>query len=80
MFSPTRAITDRLLNYARGLRFPKLLVLTLVLFAIDFVVPDFIPFADEVLLGLVAALLATIRKSRREQPAVVEAPRLEQVR
>jgi len=43
---------QRLLNYAARLRFPKLLALTGILFLADLVVPDAIPFIDEILLGL----------------------------
>jgi hypothetical protein len=46
------------------LRFPKLFLITAALFAIDFVVPDFIPFADEVLLGLATALLGSWRNRK----------------
>ncbi|HTI51521.1 MAG TPA: DUF6116 family protein [Planctomycetaceae bacterium] len=67
MLSPTRVLTTWFLNYARELRFPRLLLVTLALFTADFFIPDLIPFADEILLGLVAALLALIRKGRREQ-------------
>jgi hypothetical protein len=48
------------------LRFPWLFVLTALLFAFDLVVPDAIPFADEVLLGLAAALLGSWKKRRNE--------------
>lgn len=65
MLSPTKAIKDRFLNYASELRFPRLLLLTLVIFGIDLIIPDFIPFVDEILLGLFAALLATFKKKRR---------------
>ena len=67
--SPVRAIKDRILKFAGELRFPKLLALTVALFAIDLVVPDFIPMADEILLGLVAVVLAALKKKRREQIA-----------
>ncbi len=53
------------MNFAGELRFPKLLALTVMIFAADLVVPDFIPFVDEILLGLFAALLATLKKKRR---------------
>ncbi len=69
MTSPFRAIKDRILKFAGELRFPKLLALTVVLFAIDLFVPDFIPMADEILLGLVAVVLAALKKKRREQIA-----------
>lgn len=73
MLSPVKALKDRFVNFAVTLRFPRLLLLTLALFAVDFVVPDFIPFADEVLLALLAALLASIRKTRREKTIDAEA-------
>jgi len=44
------------------LRFPTLFVITGALFLLDLLVPDLLPFADEVLLGLGTALLATLRK------------------
>ena len=52
---------------AAQLRFPKLFALTAVLFALDLVVPDVIPFADELLLGLATALLGSWR-SRKSAP------------
>lgn len=67
MISPARAIKDRFLRFATGLRFPRLLALAVTLFILDLFLPDLIPFADEILLGLVAALLAVVKKSRRDQ-------------
>ena len=52
------------LKAARRLKFPKLLALTAVLFVVDFVVPDPIPFLDEILLGLATILFASWRESR----------------
>lgn len=46
------------------LRYPRLLLLTGVLFVADLVVPDLIPFADEVLLGLGTLVLAGLRNRR----------------
>jgi hypothetical protein len=66
MLSPTKAIKDRFLKFATELRFPKLLALTVALFLFDLCIPDFIPLADEILLGLLAALLGTLKKRRRE--------------
>ena len=54
---------------ARRLRFPKLLALTATLFVIDFVVPDPIPFLDEILLGLSTVLFATWRERRQGEAA-----------
>jgi hypothetical protein len=61
-----RMIRDRLLQYAARLRYPKLLVLVLVLFIVDLIVPDFIPFADEILLGLIFLPLAGLKKRKVE--------------
>jgi hypothetical protein len=64
MRTPFGMIRDRLTAFAAGLRFPNLLALTVALFVIDLIVPDAIPFADEILLGLIAAILASIKKRR----------------
>lgn len=61
-----QAITTALLGYFARLRFPTLLGLTAILFLANLVVPDFIPFADEILLGLVTLVLANWKK--RELP------------
>jgi hypothetical protein len=53
---------DRLIQHASRLRFPKLLVLTTVVFVIDLIFPDALPCADEILLGLVTLLLAILQK------------------
>jgi hypothetical protein len=51
-----------LLAYLATLRFPVLFALTAALFILDLVIPDTIPFADEILFGLGAALLGNWRK------------------
>ncbi len=56
-----------LLAFVGRLRFPLLFSITVVLFVIDVVVPDVIPFADEVLLGLGALLLSRWKKDREVQ-------------
>ena len=53
-----------LLRYLGRLRFPYLVALTGALFVIDLIVPDVIPLADELLLGLVTVLLASVKKPR----------------
>ena len=58
------SIPAAILKWASGLRFPTLFVVTVVLFALDLVVPDVIPFVDELLLGLGALILANWRKRR----------------
>lgn len=63
-------VVSRIERWASGLRFPRLLTLTVALFLADLVVPDFIPFVDELLLGLVALVLAGVRR-RVRSPGVV---------
>ena len=60
--TPQRVLMDRLLRFAAGLRFPKLLAITAALFILDLIIPDMIPFADEILLGLLSLLLASLKK------------------
>jgi len=48
--------------YLSRLRFPQLFLITAILFVADLIIPDFIPFIDELLLGLIALLLGSIRK------------------
>jgi hypothetical protein len=61
-------ITSPLLRWAGGLRFPRLAMITAGLFVADLLVPDFIPFVDEILLGLGTLLLSQLR-SRKQPPA-----------
>ena len=51
-------ITSPLLRWAGGLRFPRLAMITAGLFVADLLIPDLIPFVDEILLGLGTLLLA----------------------
>jgi hypothetical protein len=59
-------------RFAGELRFPQLFLLTAILFVLDVLIPDLIPFADEILLGLVTLLLANWK--RRPRPAEERAP------
>jgi hypothetical protein len=45
--------------FARRLRYPTLFKITAALFALTLLVPDPLPFVDELLLGLATLLLAT---------------------
>ena len=54
-----------LLRFGESLRFPWLFLVTAVLFALDLLLPDFIPFIDELLLGFATLLLGSLRKRRR---------------
>jgi hypothetical protein len=64
-------IRNLVTRFAAGLRFPTLFGLVAGLFLLDLVIPDLIPFADEILLALGTLLLASLRKrsSRTTQPS-----------
>ena len=66
-------LTGPLLAYAARLRFPTLFKITLGLFLLDVLIPDLIPFADEILLGLGALILSNWRKPGTEAPPVESA-------
>jgi hypothetical protein len=53
---------------ASRLKFPQLFAVILVLFVFDLFVPDFIPFVDEILLGLAAALFGMWREKVATPP------------
>jgi hypothetical protein len=55
-----------LVAYVAKLRFPTLFKITLVVFVVNLLVPDMIPFLDEIILGLGTALLAAFKK--RNEP------------
>ena len=52
----------QLLRWVARLSFPRLFLVTAALFVLDVLIPDFIPFADELLLGLGTLLLANWKK------------------
>ena len=55
-------IAGILIRWASRLRFPYLFILTLILFVLNVFIPDALPLADELIMGLVAMLLASLRK------------------
>jgi hypothetical protein len=57
-----RTLASAIVAFASRLRFPALFALALALFALDLVVPDGLPFVDELLLGLAAVVLARWRR------------------
>ncbi len=72
MALPQKTLIAALLRFAGRLRFPTLFWITAALFVVDVVVPDVLPFADEILLGLGALVLARWR--RPEEPEAGEDP------
>ena len=67
MTVPKRVAVGGILGWARKRRFPTLLLMTGGLFWLDLIVPDFVPFVDELLLGLGTLILARW-KDRRQLP------------
>ncbi|GAA5074973.1 DUF6116 family protein [Lysobacter panacisoli] len=67
-------LTAPLLAFLGRLSFPRLFVVTAALFLIDLVVPDLVPLADELLLGLGTLLLASWKK-RKDTPPLAPPPR-----
>lgn len=61
-------IKSRIIPYLESLRFPILLLVTAVLFLVDLIVPDMVPFIDEVLLALIVALLSRLKRRRKDAP------------
>ena len=66
-----------LLAWARRLRYPMLLKITAAAFAVSMLVPDPIPFVDELVLGLGTLLLANLkyRKPAADSPIEGQARR-----
>jgi len=56
-----------LLAFTSRLRFPQMFLLTAAVFVIDVLVPDVLPFADEILLGLLTTLFASFKKRKENQ-------------
>jgi hypothetical protein len=48
-----------------GMRFPTLFLIVGGLFLLNLVVPDLIPFYDEILMAMLTVLIASIRKRGR---------------
>ena len=63
-------IISAILAFADGLKFRQLFLLAGALFLLDLLIPDFIPFADELLLGLLTLLLAAWKKDRRGERTI----------
>ena len=56
-------------RFASGLRYPALFKIVAALFVLDLVVPDIVPFYDEILLALGTLLLGSLKnRSRRPDP------------
>jgi hypothetical protein len=60
----SKGVIPAIVAFTSRLRFPWLVAFTAALFLLDLVVPDLIPLADEILLGLLTAILASVKRRR----------------
>ena len=59
---PRPTISSLVQRFASELRFPQLFWAVAILFLVDLVVPDMIPFFDEILFGLLTVLLGSLKR------------------
>lgn len=59
------AIGRLITRMTAGMRFPTLFLIVGGLFLLDLVVPDLIPFYDEILMAMLTVLIGSIRKRGR---------------
>lgn len=62
----SRIVQGTLGRFLGRLRFPQLFGITVVVFVIDVFVPDGLPFADEIFLGLMSLVLGSLRKRKED--------------
>ena len=62
-----------LMRFLGKLSYPRLFMVAAALFVLDMLVPDMVPFVDELLLGLGTLLLANWKK--RKEPGSAKAER-----
>jgi hypothetical protein len=80
MSTPTKSLLTQLVGrFAPRLRFPQLFALTATLFLLDLVIPDLIPFVDEILLGLATLLLGTMKANPRPPGRPADRPPIKDV-
>lgn len=60
------AMPSSISEFLSQLRFPYLFLLTAAVFFLNVLVPDIVPFADEILLGLGTLLLSRLKRHRRD--------------
>jgi hypothetical protein len=58
-------LVSTFLAYANKLKFRNLFFIVSALFISDLIIPDFIPLIDEIILGLLAIVLANWKEERR---------------
>jgi hypothetical protein len=76
---PRHTLVNRLLGrFGARLRFPQLFLVFAVLFLLDVLIPDMIPMADEILLGLLTLLLGAWKR-RADDTQVADKPPMKDV-
>ncbi len=67
MPTPSQGLIRSLLgSFGARLKFPQLFAIAAGLFLLDLLIPDLIPFIDEILLGLLTLLLGSMQKKEAE--------------
>ena len=64
---PRGLIRTLLGSWGAKLRFPQLFAIAATLFFVDLLIPDLIPFIDEILLGLLTLLLGSMQNKPEAQ-------------
>ena len=59
------------LAYANRLKYKHLFFIIAGLFLLDLVIPDMIPMVDEIILGLLAILLANLKQDKPQEEEVI---------
>ena len=65
-------LANPLLRWLGRLSYPRMFLVVAALFGINLLIPDMIPFVDEILLGLVTLLLANWKDRRKPADARAE--------
>lgn len=55
----------RLQRYVESMSFPRLFMTTFGLFLLTLVIPDPLPFVDEILLALLSLMVGSVRRQKR---------------
>lgn len=81
MPDPVRDASKTLITrFASRLKFPQLFAFVATLFVLDLLIPDLIPFVDEILLGLVTLLLGSLKnKEAAAPPAAGDKPPMKDI-
>jgi len=70
MNNASTGLIGLLSRFIGKLRYPQLFLITGAIFLLDLLIPDLVPFADEILLALTTSLLGGIKKRTvGEEPA-----------